>query len=59
MDTRIGKAEFSGKPETEIAENVTNEAESDEGVTIIQNKEPVQVAANSGVVPGLESGQKH
>jgi len=55
LDTRIGKAES----ETDIAGNVTNEAKLDESATIIQNKDPVDVAANSGVVAGLDRGQKH
>jgi len=37
-------------------ENVTNEAKSIESVSIIQNKATVDVAANSGVDAGLDSG---
>jgi len=59
METRIRKAESSRKLETDIAGNVTNEAKLDESLTIIQNKEPVDVAANSGVVAGLDRGQEY
>jgi len=45
-------------PPGENRENVTNEAKVDETAIIIQNKEPVRVAANSGVDPGLDSGQE-
>ncbi|MFI5461638.1 MAG: hypothetical protein ACHRXM_40150, partial [Isosphaerales bacterium] len=41
-------------PRGENSEDVTNEAKFDESVTIIQNKEPVDVAANSGVDSGLD-----
>ena len=43
----------------ENRENDTNEAKFDETVIIIQTKEPVGVAANSGVDSGLDSGQEH
>jgi len=45
-------------PRGENSENSTNEAKSDESVIIIQNKDPVDVAANSGVDAGLDRGQE-
>jgi hypothetical protein len=41
-------------PRGENSENATNEAKIDDQVIIIQNKEPVGVAANSGVDSGLD-----
>jgi len=43
---------------TEKSQNVTNEAKIDEAEIIIQNKEAVGVAANSGVESGLDTGQE-
>jgi hypothetical protein len=45
-------------PRGENSENVTNEAKSDETAIIIQNKEPVGVAANSGVHSGLDNREE-
>ena len=45
-------------PRGENSENHTNEAKFDESVTIIQNKDPVGVAANSGVDSGLDKRQE-
>jgi len=36
---------------------VTNEAKFDEDAIIIQNKEPIEVAAEFGVDAGLDNGQ--
>ena len=46
-------------PRGQNSENDTNEAKFDETVIIIQDKEPVGVAANSGVDSGLDNGQEH
>jgi hypothetical protein len=45
-------------PRGENSENDTNEANFDENVIIIQNKEPVGVAANSGVDSGLDKWEE-
>ncbi|MFI5461405.1 MAG: hypothetical protein ACHRXM_38885, partial [Isosphaerales bacterium] len=45
-------------PRGENRENVTNEAKFDESVIVIQNEEPVAVAANSGVDAGLDKPEK-
>jgi len=45
-------------PRGENSENVTNEAKFDESVIVIQNEEPVAVAANSGVDAGLDKPEK-
>ena len=45
-------------PRGENSENDTNEANFDESVTIIQNKDPVGVAANSGVDSGLDKREE-
>ena len=45
-------------PQGEKRENVTNEANFVESVITIQNKEPVGVAANSGVDPGLDKREE-
>jgi len=42
----------------ENGENDTNEAKIDETVIILQNEEPVEVAANSDVDAGLDSGEE-
>jgi len=43
-------------PPRKNSQNMTNEAIFDETVIIIQDKYPVQVAANSGVDAGLDRG---
>jgi hypothetical protein len=45
-------------PRGENSENDTNEANFDENVIIIQNKEPVGVAANYGVDSGLDKREE-
>ena len=47
-----------GKREALEQSNDTNEANFDENVIIIQNKEPVRVAANSGVYSGLDNREE-
>jgi len=46
-------------PAFEPSQNQTNEANLVESAISIENKEPVEVAANSGVVSGLDNGQEH
>jgi len=43
-------------PRWKNSENATNEAKIDETVISVQNKDPVRVAANSGVESALDSG---